>query len=123
MLDKRFWATVSAIAVTSALAVFFVNTSGNSTGDPQPEAVAGFVADIPAHGPSEALENPPESYAYLLAEHNGHIAVFAPGQIEPQIVLDVLVKFLPDYDRAMLAKGIPVADYAALSALIEDFIS
>ncbi|MCL2055633.1 MAG: hypothetical protein FWH02_00250 [Oscillospiraceae bacterium] len=121
MFDKRFWCTLAGIALAAVSGVMLAGIPGGDETPPQPEPVAGIVADIPAR--ESPAEIPDPGYAYILAEYDGHIAVFTPDGDEPQIILDVMVRFLPDYDRAMLARGIPVPDYDALSAMIEDFIS
>ena len=117
MFDKRFWITGAAVLAVAASAFFFA-------GAPEPreiaaadDAVSGIARDIPAQMDGQ------EEYAYYLREHKGRVAVFLAGEDDPQMELDVLVKYLPDYDREQMRNGIPVKDYEELQKLIEDYIS
>ena len=121
MFDRRLFFTCLAITVTALISVLLSNISV-----PAPE----FDNIAEASPPTEQVqattdteERPEEEYKYILKNHNGHIAVFVPGKEEPEIVLDTMVKFLPDYDRLQMETGIPVKDYSALTAIVEDYIS
>lgn len=61
---------------------------------------------------------------YILKEYQGGIAVFSPNSNTPQREYsDVLVKALPEYDRALLKNGIKVFSDKQLQQLIEDYDS
>lgn len=120
MLDRKFWWTGGALALTAVVTMILMNLPGSEETVPLQEP----ISDVRVES-SQAVEEsePAPEYAYLLKEYNGRIAVFIPGAEEPQMQFEVLVKFLPDYDRIQLEAGIPVKDYEALSAIIEDYIS
>ena len=114
-MDRRFIWTGVALGAAIAAALAFSDLPEKSQGIPLQEPVSGI--ELPDRSQSA------EEYAYLLKEHGGRIAVFAHGQNDPQMVLDVLVKYLPDQDRQELSQGIKVENYSDLMALIEDFSS
>ena len=58
---------------------------------------------------------------YLLKDHGGRLAVFAPGADEPLQVYDIYTHLLPEQDVAALQKGIPVESEERLARLLEDF--
>ena len=58
---------------------------------------------------------------YIVMEYQGKIAVFQPGSLEPQQLLDTLVSMLPEEDRNLLAEGIRVQTDRELQALLEDY--
>ncbi|MDR2932944.1 MAG: hypothetical protein LBV27_07535 [Oscillospiraceae bacterium] len=120
MFDKRLLWTGVAIAATTLVSLLLVNISTTHDAIPMQEAVSDVRRE-----PSETAAESGESvdYAYLLKEYEGRIAVFVPGKDEPEIIFDTFVKFLPDYDRIQMKNGIPVKDYATLSAIVEDYIS
>lgn len=63
-------------------------------------------------------------YEYILKEYNKKIGVFTPDEQEiPTLILDVSVKYLPEYDQGQLSTGIFVEDYTKLISLIEDYTS
>ena len=77
---------------------------------------------------SEVSIEPPESedtshYPYLLREYEGKLAVFTDDLVEPDMVFDVYVKTLPEFDREQLKTGVRVETYDKLVNLIEDYIS
>ena len=97
------------------------NTSEEPQAAPLHETVSG-VEQNPA--PVESEPEPAPDYAYMLREYEGRVAVFtADNPAEPEMVLDTLVKYLPDYDRSQMQEGIKVKDYQQLVSLIEDFAS
>lgn len=114
-MDKRFIWTGVALGAAVAAALLFAELP-EKTSVPLQETVSGVERSAGAQ-PRE------EDYAYLLKEKNGRIAVYARDKEEPEMVLDVLVKYLPDQDRQDLAEGIPVRDYSELVSLIEDYAS
>jgi hypothetical protein len=116
MFDRRLLATGTAILCVAGLAIFLA-------GRPQEPAVN--IGEVPADVRVNPARPPAvgETYAYIMREYNGFIAVFAFGDQEPLTVLDTAVRFLPDYDRRLLEEGIPLRDYADLAARIEDYIS
>lgn len=58
---------------------------------------------------------------YILKDHGGKLAVFAPEGSEPLQVYDVYTHLLPESDVAALQKGIPVESEERLDRLLEDF--
>lgn len=80
---------------------------------------------------SSAAQNPvteisyPEQTeaAYLLRDYNGYLAVFIPDKTEPEMIFQVQVRTLPEYDQKALQNGISVSNYKELIERIEDFIS
>ncbi|MEI3579477.1 MAG: hypothetical protein V8Q30_05650 [Acutalibacteraceae bacterium] len=51
------------------------------------------------------------------------LAVYRPGETEPESVLDVYLGLLPPADAQALREGIPVADDEELDRRLEDFMS
>jgi len=65
-----------------------------------------------------------EESAYVLREHEGHVAVFSPPEVEsPSMVTDIRVQDLPAGDRRDLAEGIGAEDYETMISLLEGFSS
>ena len=125
VFDKRLLCTGISLILTAVLTVAVWRLPERSAVEAPHEFLTGFsegqIAPTPPAARDTAEEEQP--YAYILREYEGRIAVFVPDAPEPQIIFDVLVKFLPDYDRIQMKQGIPVADYNTLSAIIEDYIS
>ena len=115
MLDKRLLWTGIALAAVIMTTVVAVSLPQREESIPLNEV----VEDVE----KPAGEDPPPPYAYLLREYQGRIAVYTAGQEEPDMVLNVMVKHLPEYDRRQLEEGITVASYSELESLIEDFSS
>ena len=72
--------------------------------------------------------NPPEQEeasqpAYILREYDGKLGVFPAGSDAPRDVIDIPISLLPPYDQAELRSGVPAADDAELSRLLEDYTS
>ena len=63
------------------------------------------------------------NYEYLLKEYEGRLAVYKKNSTEPDMVFDLLIKMLPEYDQEQLKQGLYVRDYRELVDLIEDYIS
>jgi hypothetical protein len=115
MLDSRLALTGAALAVVMAASYLAVRPPER----PQLAPVsASAVETAGAETPED--EQVPE-YMYIIKEHEGRVAVYPAGEAEPEFVLDVLVRYLPDLDRQQMQEGIPVADYDKLVALLEDF--
>ncbi len=64
-----------------------------------------------------------EKYQYWLRDYNGYLAVFGNEAEEPELIFQVFIRNLPQYDQQALQYGIGVQDYEELIARIEDFIS
>ncbi len=117
MFDQRFLWTSAAVMVVAALSFFLSQPK-------EPPEIAQIVESVSGIEREAASTSRTETeYSYILKEHNGRVAVYAAGEDEPQLVLDVPVKYLPDYDRSQMAIGIPVKNYDELVALIEDYTS
>lgn len=119
MFDKRLLWTGVALAVVTALSVTLsrIPEKDDSLIIHEP------VSDVLIPPEEESASAPEAEYAWLLKEHEGRIAVFAWDKDTPEMVLDVSVRFLPDYDRILLKEGIPVKDSETLFSMIEDYIS
>ena len=118
MLDSRLALTGAALALVMAAAYLAINPP------PKPELmpISGSVAEVAEDAAEEAEPGEPE-YMYIIKEHDGRVAVYPAGEAEPEFVLDVLVRYLPDLDRRQMQEGIPVEDYDKLVALLEDYSS
>ncbi len=81
-----------------------------------PELAASSEPRPPAHRDTSG-------YPYLLRTYDGKLAVFTDDLVEPDLVFDVYVQSLPEYDRKELERGVRVENYQKLTALIEDYIS
>jgi hypothetical protein len=116
MLDSRLALTGAALAVVIAASYLVINPPEK----PRLAPVSESAADI-AGEPERELDKP--EYMYIIKEHEGRVAVYAAGATEPELVLDVLVRYLPDLDREQMREGVPVNDYEELAALLEDYSS
>ena len=67
-------------------------------------------------GPESAFAAP-----YILKDHGGRLAVFAPEGGEPLQVYDVYTHLLPEGDVAALQAGIPLESLEQLDRLLGDF--
>lgn len=123
-MDRRLAVTILAMVLVTAGAATLAVREREKQTMPLNEGVSGVTIDEGSSS-EEASESSAEAeYTYLLREYEGRVAVFPYGEEgEPEMVLDTLVKYLPDYDRSQMQEGIPVKDYRELVALIEDFIS
>lgn len=93
----------------------------------------GAAYALPQETPPELLASssmpaPPSSqdtsgYPYLLRAYDGKLAVFTTDLVQPDMVFDVYVRSLPEYDQQQLSRGVRVETYDKLTALIEDYIS
>lgn len=124
-MDKRFIWTATAILVVTICSAMIANLPERPSTTPLQETVSGVerATDIPENTVSEADSSQPD-YAYIMREYEGRIAIFsADNDTEPEMVLDTMVKFLPDTDQGQMREGIKVRDYKELVSLIEDYVS
>lgn len=124
-MDRRLIVTLFALALVIAGSAAFARRSAEEPAAPLNEGVSGVQID-PDEPEAPEPSAAEEEYTYLLREYDGRVAIFpysATADSEPEIVLDTLVKYLPDYDRSQMQEGIPVRDYRELVTLIEDYIS
>jgi hypothetical protein len=115
MLDARLALTGAALAVVIAASYLVINPPAR----PELSPVSGGAAEITAE--TAELKEPEDMY--IIKEHDGRVAVYTAGETEPEFVLDVLVRYLPDLDREQMQEGVPVKDYDELVALLEDYSS
>ena len=71
--------------------------------------------------PGRTAQDSSSAAPYILKDHGGRLAVFAPGADEPLQVYDIYTHLLPEQDVAALQKGIPVESEERLDRLLEDF--
>lgn len=74
------------------------------------------------------MKHPHILYCILLASlylgiHQGKLALWKEGCPHPEAVYPCTVASLPEADRALLEKGIPIDSPEALTARLEDFLS
>lgn len=70
-------------------------------------------------GDSQTTDYP----AYVLKDYYGKIAVFQTNKDQPDIVFDVYVSTLPEFDQKALQTGVFAQDMKELNRLIEDYTS
>jgi len=114
MLDKRLACTAVALVLVVMASVVAASLPGKENTAQMQENVGDVEKEAP---------RPAEDYVYVLKEHQGRIGVFLAGETEPEMILDVPVKHLPEYDREQMRQGIPARSYSELVALIEDYSS
>lgn len=112
MPQRPFLCFLAAMSLTLALALF-VGLRVLPPAPPQTAPVGETVSSVPMAPQGR----------YLLRAHQGRLAVFLPGNAEPQLLFDTPLSLLPDLDQAALQAGVWAADYAELVRLIEDYIS
>lgn len=117
LFDQRFVWTGVALAAVTALSFFLARPQQQPEIVPMTESVSGIERNAEIK-PQEEYD-----YAYILKEHDGKVAVYPAGADEPELILDVLVKYLPDYDRSQMIEGIHVKTYDELVSLLEDYTS
>lgn len=84
------------------------------------------VIYIPLQPPAaaETGQNQTTSYpSYMLKDYHGKIAVFETDKDQPDIVFDVYVSTLPEFDQKALKTGVFAQDMKELNRLIEDYTS
>lgn len=62
-----------------------------------------------------------DSWPYLVAVWENGLGVFAPGEAEPLLTLELDLSLLPEGDLHLLEQGIRVRDLAAAKAVLEDY--
>lgn len=118
-MDKRA-IKVTALSLLAATAVGLFSAYGYNLNNSRSQSPAGkTLSDVPVSSDSEDEA----TGEYMLRAYNGRLAVFMKGESEPQMIFDIPIKTLPEYDRRELEAGISVRDYQSLVALIEDYIS
>jgi len=116
MFDKRLLWTSTAIVIVIMVAVVAAALPQRENAVRSQENVSGLEVE------EDTPQQEPE-YLYMLKEYRGRIGVYIGGADEPEMILDVPIKHLPDYDRELLMEGIPVWSYSELVALMEDYSS
>lgn len=132
-MNSRVVITVAAVTLavlTGISLAFFLSDNGGSAPIAAPEKVMVTEKSLPESQPepessssSSSTLPQPETPGYLLREHDGKLGVFVGESSEPEMLFDVYIRYLPEYDRQQLAEGIYIEDYAKLVSLIEDYIS
>ena len=110
--------TVASLAGAVLLAVTLVLLS------PAERAMGTQDTSSSTSSEESSSSSPLDEPTYLLKEYEGRLAVFrqdAPD--DPDLVLDVFIHSLPEFDQQQLRDGIPVRDEKELTARIEDYIS
>jgi len=125
LFDRRLFYTGAALAIVSAAAFVLTGLPAiPETVSPAAENISGVEREVPRQTRGTQRESGDDKpYQYMLREYDGRIAVFPAESEEPELVLDVLVKYLPDFDRTQMQQGIHVKDYEELVRLIEDYTS
>lgn len=77
----------------------------------------------PQSGVPVESSSPSAGWTYTIREYEGRVAVFRREEEEPELVFDVFVHTLPEYDRGQLQQGVKAADYQELVSLLEDYTS
>lgn len=75
--------------------------------------------------PSSSAQIAPNrtEFPYLLRAYDGKLAIFTSDLVTPDLVFDVYVRTLPEYDQEQLARGVRAKSYEDLTKLVEDYIS
>ena len=120
MFDRKLFYTLASIT-----AVIIIVVTLSSLPKQQPPRNDEDVSQTEAGLDTPAPIEPEESVypAFVVKEHEGHIAIFYQNETTPHIILETLVKFLPDYDQIQLKSGIAIYSYDELATLIEDYVS
>ena len=125
-------ATVTFAVLTGVSLAFFLSDNGGPAPIAAQENVMVTESSLPepqsvpessSSSSSSSTLPQPQSPGYLLREHEGKLGVFVGESSEPEMLFDVYIRYLPEYDRQQLAEGIYIEDYAKLVSLIEDYIS
>lgn len=122
-MDRRFVSTVLAVLAVTVGTAALVNRTEAPPVAPLHESVSGVEIRPETPAATQPTQKEPD-YAYIIREYEGRVAVFSAGDDnKPEMVLDLLVKYLPDYDRTQMQEGIRVKDYQELVSRIEDYVS
>ncbi len=129
-MNTRVVVTVTAAVLTIAAGIslaYYLPNNSRSPSAPASENTAIIQKEQPEpqalqESSTQALPQP-ETPGYYLRDHEGKLGVFVGNSSEPEIIFDVYIRYLPEYDRQQLAEGIYVGDYARLLSLIEDYTS
>lgn len=107
----------------SLLSIFVVSLAAIAATYIMPNEISAPYADQNMIYDDMSSSEDTSSYPYLLRVYDGKLAVFTTDLVHPDMVLDIYVQLLPEYDQKELEKGIRVENYEKLTALIEDYIS
>ncbi|WP_312643038.1 hypothetical protein [Hydrogenoanaerobacterium sp.] len=104
---------VTMLSLVAAVALSFALVKWSTPNQP-----------VPMNQEAQAvpIENSAD-YEYLLKDYRGRLAVFHRGATDPDLIFDVYIQSLPDFDRGQLKNGVAAKDYSELVALIEDYTS
>lgn len=108
--------SLAVAALAGMLAVYSYNANRR-----QPQSAQRPISDVQIDSDSPADKE--SDCQYILRADAGRLAVYLPGEEEPQMVFDTPVRVLPEFDQRQLEEGIPVKDYESLVRMIEDFVS
>lgn len=123
LFDKRLICTGAAVLIVAVASLVLSSAPEIPEIAPMNENVSGVEREPFQESQAEPEAGAAGDYAYTIREHNGRIAVFPKESAQPELILDVLVKYLPDLDRTQMQNGIQVKDYEELVRLIEDYTS
>ena len=118
MLNIRLPITIAVVLLAVLLGGWLAIRLG---GESSPVQLPWF--GLPVQDASSREEPAAPQGGYLVKEYQGKVAVFVGEEEDPGMVLDLYVQYLPPYDQQQLKEGVPVADYAALVRLLEDYAS
>lgn len=90
-------------------------------------AITAFVLSLWLLGTAGNLNQPIQpvaaqvapGYYAALADH--HVVIYLNGRPDPVLVTDIDVRTLPDADRVLLEKGLPLAGAEEVNRLLEDY--
>lgn len=122
-MDRRLAWTGAAIAVVSILSALMAQLPREEESLPSGEPVSNVEHIREAAREAEKETEEEAEYQFMLKEYEGRIGIYPYDGDQPVQVLDVQVKYLPDYDQILMAEGIPVKSYQELNSLIEDYTS
>ena len=106
------------MVVAAALSAVF---SGLISGVIVP-SVKGAAQPLTDETGSVAESSEPETVPlYVVSEYDGKVAVFRPGNLVPEQLLETPVAALPESDRTLLRIGIRIWDEATLQTVLEDY--
>ncbi len=112
MLNINFWMTCFSMVAVIIAVTFFLTV-------PQRWSVQEEMSGRNV----EEQQKITEEYEYLLKDHQGKLAVYFYGEVQPREVFEVYISTLPEYDQKQLGEGVPVKDYEELLIRLEDYSS